>query len=135
MSFAPMARSPTTRSFRRRLPLPIQVPWSSASAASSGDCAAAPLRCGHPSVRRAIAPAPNSLRIDVIVAILIAIARSDRGQSLEGLVGRRAGSRRAHRLLLTHDLLQALFQVTAHLALHAGAVGPDHIHHEILTQN
>ena len=37
--------------------------------------------------------------------------------------------------MLTHDLLQALVEVTADHALHAGAVGADHVDHEFLTQD
>src|SRR5580700_10828879 len=79
--------------------------------------------------------ASRSLRIDVLVAILIAVAGSNRRQCFEGLIPCRSDARRSNLRLLTHDLLQVLLQVTAHDTLRAGAVGADHVDHEILTQH
>src|SRR6266404_7604156 len=88
----------------------------------------------YPVIATPPRPAPTSLRVDVLVAVLI-VAASNRRQCLEGIVRRRADARRTALRLLTHDLFQALFQVAAHEALHTGAVGADHVDHEVLTQD
>src|SRR6185437_3000881 len=77
---------------------------------------------------------PTLLGIEVLVAFLVAVAHADRRYGLEGVFRSRANAWLAH-LLLTHQLLQALLQVTADQPLRAGAVGTDHIDHEFLGQN
>src|SRR6266403_4405330 len=88
----------------------------------------------YPVIATPPRPAPTSLRVDVLVAV-ITVAVTNRRQCLEGIVRRRTDARRTALRLLTHDLFQALFQVAAHEALHTGAIGTDHADHEILSQD